>query len=499
MLQKNISTFFSNIWNSEFKANWEGLELKASPDTIPEWLARHMFGEVDDGIYVVDQNLNIVAVNDLVQQWCKSSGYSDSITGKNVLGAIPFINEMAVSHIKQVLSTSKPLHAEYLWPLEQNRVIVAQIAPLFTPDNSPQAITIARDIGEQKSIIDSIIKRELAARLLLEQVTDGIHIHTMNGQIIYANESLSSQLGYTPDELLRLHPIDFDISADENHFPQIRAEIMTTGHVLYQTSFRAKDGREISTEVNSNQIQYYGESAILSISRDISERRIIISIPEIEIVRNELEKSNRDLELYTSLLQHDLRSDLHVILTQVDQSILESLSNQKEEKSLKVIQAAIERMSKLLDMLESTKEIAEQELANCILAVASVAKKMNPDLQIDIINNSGNELIQVSAGRLLPLVWTNLFRNSVNYVGPDAHVRVTISSEPEKVIVDVADDGPGVPKAIRKRLFEKGASTTGSGYGLYLCRKIVEAYGGTIELVDQECKGALFRVSLRHA
>lgn len=48
-------------------------------------------------------------------------------------------------------------------------------------------------------------------------------------------------------------------------------------------------------------------------------------------------------------------------------------------------------------------------------------------------------------------------------------------------------------------LFEKGASTTGSGYDLYLCRKIVEAYGGTIELVDQEHKGAQFRVSLLHA
>ena len=49
---------------------------------------------------------------------------------------------------------------------------------------------------------------------------------------------------------------------------------------------------------------------------------------------------------------------------------------------------------------------------------------------------------------------------------------------------------------LRINFFEKGASTTGSGYGLYLCRKIVEAYGGTIELVNTSGKGANFRVTL---
>ncbi|MGY5873882.1 MAG: PAS domain-containing sensor histidine kinase, partial [Candidatus Thorarchaeota archaeon] len=341
---------------------------------------------------------------------------------------------------------------------------------------------------------DGILKRELAARLLLEQVTDGIHIYTNEGRIIYANEAPATRLGYAHEELLKLHPADIDISA--NDFPEIRAKLITQGHALYETKYITRDGRKIESEVNSNMVQYYGEEAVLTISRDVSHRLSVIDRPEIYVLKNELVRSNRDLELYTSILQHDLRSDLQVVLTQTDISEFDSLASPREIKSLKVIQAAIERMSNLLDMLKTTENVTEQELERCILARASEARIINPDVRIDIVNTIGSEMTHVSAGGLLPLVWTNLIRNAINFSGSETRISIIISRKMDKVIVDVADNGPGVSDEIKNHLFEKGVSTTGSGYGLYLCRKIVEAYGGSIELVNQEQGGARFRVTL---
>jgi signal transduction histidine kinase len=213
-------------------------------------------------------------------------------------------------------------------------------------------------------------------------------------------------------------------------------------------------------------------------------------------IRYELEKSNRDLELYASLLQHDLRNDLHLILTQAELSLSQSPENDEETKALTVIQTATERMSRMLEMFALSTEISKKDIIGMLSSAAADAQALNPNLKIDLVKDTDVESIRVSAGRLLPLVWTNLLRNAVNFAGSNANVRMAISRNEKGVLIDIADNGPGVSDSISNKLFEKGVTTTGSGYGLYLCRKIVEAYGGTIELVKQKGKGATFRVTL---
>jgi PAS domain S-box-containing protein len=585
----------------------EGTEL------IPEWLARQVLSMSDDAIYVIDDGLNVVAANQTIEKWAQKNGSKMSIAGKNIIDALPFLNEKAITDVKMVLKTSKPLLTEYVWPLEQNKIISAQIVPLFTYDSQVQAITVARDIGEQKKILNGIIKRELAARLLLEQATDGIHIYTVNGKLLYVNEALCSRLGYTLDEFMMLRSIDVDISANEERFPLIQQEMLAKGRLFYETLFITKDGRKLNTEVSSSIVQYYGDAVILSISRDVTERRIVIDgltrglatlveaqsvarvgswdwrikedtyewssgmysileidpqpvkndtlydyihiddvdriqnavqeavnekkefdvafrlilkdgrekvvrgigkvicdeddevirffgtltdITEMHAIRYELEKSNRDLELYASLLQHDLRNDLHLILTQAELSLSQSPENDEETKALTVIQTATERMSRMLEMFALSTEISKKDIIGMLSSAAADAQALNPNLKIDLVKDTDVESIRVSAGRLLPLVWTNLLRNAVNFAGSNANVRMAISRNEKGVLIDIADNGPGVSDSISNKLFEKGVTTTGSGYGLYLCRKIVEAYGGTIELVKQKGKGATFRVTL---
>jgi nitrogen fixation/metabolism regulation signal transduction histidine kinase len=77
---------------------------------------------------------------------------------------------------------------------------------------------------------------------------------------------------------------------------------------------------------------------------------------------------------------------------------------------------------------------------------------------------------------------------------------VTRGEEPGTVRVEVADDGPGVPRALRKRIFETGVSTKAQGWGvgLSLARRIVEDYHeGSLELVGgEDAPGARFRIVL---
>ncbi len=104
---------------------------------------------------------------------------------------------------------------------------------------------------------------------------------------------------------------------------------------------------------------------------------------------------------------------------------------------------------------------------------------------------------------LLEWALENLVKNSIDALegrGGRIALRVASGEEPGTAIVEVSDDGPGVPWALRKRIFETGVSTKprGWGVGLSLARRIVEDYhGGSLELVSGEgTPGARFRITL---
>lgn len=113
-------------------------------------------------------------------------------------------------------------------------------------------------------------------------------------------------------------------------------------------------------------------------------------------------------------------------------------------------------------------------------------------------------LPKVRANRTL-LEWAleNLVKNAVDALqGRGGTITLAGRHDPTvgEVVLEVADDGPGVPRALRKRVFETGVSTkdAGWGVGLSLSRRIVEEYhAGSLELVTTEsAPGATFRITL---
>ena len=89
----------------------------------------------------------------------------------------------------------------------------------------------------------------------------------------------------------------------------------------------------------------------------------------------------------------------------------------------------------------------------------------------------------------------NLVANGLRH---GSHVRIEVREGDRRVVVEVADDGPGVDPDVD--LFARGASGAGSsGLGLWLARSIAEAHGGSLELVPGAGPGARFRLSLPSA
>jgi signal transduction histidine kinase len=98
-------------------------------------------------------------------------------------------------------------------------------------------------------------------------------------------------------------------------------------------------------------------------------------------------------------------------------------------------------------------------------------------------------------------VTLNLLRNAIDALGGTGEVRVCTAVRDGLAELVVADDGPGIPPALRARIFEPFFTTKevgkGTGLGLAICRQLItENHGGTLELDESVARGACFRVRL---
>ena len=107
--------------------------------------------------------------------------------------------------------------------------------------------------------------------------------------------------------------------------------------------------------------------------------------------------------------------------------------------------------------------------------------------------------VQVDPDQLFRVLF-NLAQNAVEAMSAAGGVlRIAAELGPQLLTIDVADTGPGVPEQIRERLFEPFAGsskTDGNGLGLAICRELMRAHGGEIELLGTTPRGTVFRLRL---
>ena len=123
---------------------------------------------------------------------------------------------------------------------------------------------------------------------------------------------------------------------------------------------------------------------------------------------------------------------------------------------------------------------------------------------VDITTTVDEPLPQVLAdGDQLVQVLSNLVVNAEHALlerSPPRRLEISARARSSRVDIEVRDNGPGVPEEARSRIFDPFYTSKevgeGTGMGLALCHRIVEAHGGTIELAPASATGTAFRVSL---
>lgn len=202
-------------------------------------------------------------------------------------------------------------------------------------------------------------------------------------------------------------------------------------------------------------------------------------------------------------VSHDLRGILTPTLLTAER--LQLSADPKVQRAGETLAQAVDRATDLVRRtLDYAREgppplaLAPVELAPLVDEAADTARPLYGALRL---RNTVDQAILVNADRTqLFRVLANLLRNAVQAGARSVHVSAQHNSP--TLTVDIADDGPGLPEAVRAELFRPFAGNTrrgGTGLGLAIARDLMVAHGGDIILVDTGDSGTTFRLTLRIA
>jgi signal transduction histidine kinase len=145
---------------------------------------------------------------------------------------------------------------------------------------------------------------------------------------------------------------------------------------------------------------------------------------------------------------------------------------------------------------QQLEELALDELLAAVQA-SSAPLFDGGRLQLELQCGAAGVRVRVDS-KELARVFLNLLQNAAQAAPAGVRVQLRSRRDGDLAVVEVVDDGPGVPDAVRPRLFEPYFTTksSGTGLGLAICRRLLEAHGGSIRLQESAPGRTVFRIEL---
>jgi PAS domain S-box-containing protein len=153
------------------------------------------------------------------------------------------------------------------------RLAVEVNAGIIQYQGKPADLIIVRDITERKRAEEALRESEEKYRALINGMNDTAWVIDLNGNFIDVNDAAVEVLGYSREEYLAMKPQDIDTNLDAEEISNLVKRMPKDKLQLFETIHTCKDGKKIPVEIKSTLMTYKGQQAILSIARDITERK----------------------------------------------------------------------------------------------------------------------------------------------------------------------------------------------------------------------------------
>jgi len=344
-------------------------------------------------------------------------------------------------------------------------------------------------------------------RTIFENAHDPILILTPEEEtVLNVNRRACEVYGLSREEFIGMSLIDISLVPERGR-RQIEETLERGVYHNFESRQYRKDGSVMFLEINSSVIDYEGRRAILSINRDVTERR---RAEEMRLAKEAAERADRAKTQFLANMSHEIRTPMAGILGLSDLLLKTHLDGRQRRYTELIQSSAGSLLSVIDDILDFAKIEADKltleavpfhlpsMLAEAVdlLRLRAQSKGIALDLTLD---GELPDWCLGDPGRLRQVV-INLVGNAVKFTDQGrVEVRAESASD-DHVRITVRDTGVGIPETVHERLFtpfsQADSSTSrrfgGSGLGLAISKRILELMGGEIGLASQPGEGSAF-------
>ncbi|MEJ7738945.1 MAG: PAS domain S-box protein [Chitinophagaceae bacterium] len=485
---------------------------------------KDLFDNANDLIHIVSPDGKILYVNN---EWKHTLGYTQAeLEGVSIYS---FITESERDkydeYRKRVIAgdtSLKPIETCFVTKTGEEVTVEGMISCKYEEGVPLYTQGILRNVTEQKQAVkkmqfynEQLIEREENIQQLIQNAPDAVIVINDESTILLWNPKAEQIFGWQAEEVIGQPLADTIIPYQyrEAHAAGM-SRLLSTGEstILNKTveiTAYNKSGKEFYVSLTISRSRQKGKSLFISFIRDISAQKI--NEMELERKRNQLEKSNKELEQYAWLTSHDLKEPVRKILTYTNLLLMQytdALSPAIKDTMEKINKVARRMNAQIEDLFTYSHLSDDNEFVALDLNIT--LKEVIHDLHVNIKAKNAqvlvNKLPRIKAvPEQMRQLFQNLITNSLKYSKTHIHPVIKLHSrktDENRIEVVITDNGIGFEKEYSEKIFllfqrlYSAEKYEGTGIGLAVCKKIAENHAGFILVDSEPGVGSTFIVNL---
>ncbi|HEX7583995.1 MAG TPA: PAS domain S-box protein, partial [Prolixibacteraceae bacterium] len=372
---------------------------------------------------------------------------------------------------------------------------------------------VFRNMTSQKKTENKLKESEEKYSLTFHTSPDSVNINSLDGTYVDINDGFTSLMGYSKEEIIGRSSLDLNIWVIPEDRQKMIAGLQKEGRVEnLESVFRAKDGSFKTALMSASLIKINNIPHILSITRDISDRKIV----ETDLVRakEKAEESDRLKSAFLSNLSHELRTPMNGILGFSELLDDDSLTTEERHEYVSVINdsglSLLEVITNIMDLSKIDSQQIEiktrtfnlnsqlDELMKWFRSEKIIKDKSHLKVELKKALPDEQSNLTTDQGKIRH-IFSLLLNNAAKFTS-EGKIQFGYFVQEQNIKFFVKDTGKGIPAdkhdAIFERFRQEEETLTrkygGAGLGLAIAKGLVELMSGKIWVESEPGKGSTF-------